>query len=168
MAKNRMVVLSFFSPRIIAKAVTTLDKSTTFVVGSCWAAAFVILILAVFAVRGAVSAQKDAMSALVAEPVVPVAQKTSIDAHEVQVTMDRMQHQFPDVKIESGGNQSVIIRSNDGSRFHQWVAALSYVDSMSPQIHWTLNEFCVGNCKGSDLMRAAVSGERVTFSLPQK
>ncbi len=168
MAVDRNLMLKFLSPQVISKAVTTLDKYTTIVVSACWAAALVILILAVFSVRGAVTAKKDADAALVAEPVVPSVQKAAIEARETQATMDRMARQFPDIKFEAGGSQSIVIKSVDGARYHEWVSALSYIDSMSPQIHWTLDELCVGNCKGSDLMRAVVSGERLRFSLPQK
>ena len=167
MTIDTKVLLKFLSPRIVAKAVMTTDKSTALVVSVCWAAAFVVLILAVYAVHGAASAKKDAEAALVAEPVLPVARTTPIGDSDVQVAVDRMQSQFPDIKFEAGPDHMVVIKSNDGARFHQWISALSYIDSMSPQLHWTLDSFCVGNCRGTEVMKATVAGVRITFSLPQ-
>jgi hypothetical protein len=168
MSIDTRFLFKFFSPRLVAKAVATLDKSTAIVVGVCWIAALVTLGAALYAVHGAVSAKRDADAALVAEPVLPAAQTTPLNDAEIATTLDRLKRQFPDLKFEAGANQSIIVKSNDGGRFHEWITALGYVDSMSPQFHWMLNDFCVGKCPGSDLMKATVAGERVTYTLPQK
>jgi hypothetical protein len=167
MAMNNKLILKIFSPRIVAKAVVTMDKSTAVIVSAFWLAALVTLIMAVFAVHGAVSAKKAAAGAQVAEPVLPVISNTSLSAIDIQKIMDRMQHQFPDIRFDTGQNQSIVIRSNDGSKFHQWITALSYVDTMEPQFRWMINDFCVGACGNQDMMKATVSGHKVVFSLPQ-
>ena len=167
MSGNAKSFLKFFSPRLVAKAVTTLDKSTSVVVGSCWLAALVILVLAVFSVHSAVSAKKEVGEALVAEPVLPKVSTTDINAHEEQSILDRLQHQFPDIKFEMGSAGSIVIKSEDGAKFHQWITALSYIDAMAPEFRWTLRDFCVGICPGQDIMKAVVVGQKSVFSLPQ-
>ncbi len=164
---NNKLMLKIFSPRIVAKAVMAMDKSTAVIISAFWLAALVTLILAVFAVHGAVSSKKEAADAKVAEPVLPVISNTSLSPVDIQKIMDRMQHQFPDVKFDTGANQTIIIRSNDGSKFHQWITALSYVDTMEPQYRWMINDFCVGTCGNQDMMKATVTGHKVVFSLPQ-
>jgi hypothetical protein len=167
MSADVKLFFKFLSPRIIARAVTALDKSTSVVVSTCWLAAFVVLILAVFSVHSAVSAKRDAAAALVSEPVLPKVSNSPISAHEGQAILDRLQHQFPDIKFELGGGQSIVIRSEDGAKFHQWITALSYIDAMAPEFRWTLQNFCVGACNGQDLMKAVVLGQKAEFSLPQ-
>lgn len=167
MSQQSKLLMHVFSPRIISKVLVSLDKSTAIVISACWLAAFVMLILAVFAVHGALSSKNDASDALAAEPVLPVAASTPMSVREMQVISDRLQHQFPDIKIEAGSNMLLSIKSDDGAKFHQWIAALSYVDTMSPQYRWSLRDFCVGNCSGG-LMRASVSGQKMVFSLPSR
>jgi hypothetical protein len=167
MASTFKTFIKFFSPRLVAKAVATLDKSTAVVISACWSAALVVLILAVFSVHTAVSAKKEAAEALVAEPVLPQITTTVINDREEQLIIDRLSHQFPDVKFEPGSGGSIVVKSDDGSKFHQWITALSYIDAMAPEFRWTLRTFCVGSCNGQDLMKATVAGQRGTFSLPQ-
>jgi hypothetical protein len=158
-------ILKALSPRIGAKALALLDKSTAVVVSTCWLAALVTLILAVIAVHNAVAAKHESAEALVAEPVLPVATTTPITQRDSQQILERLQHQFPDIKFEIETNQAITIKSDDGAKFHQWVTAISYIDTMAPQIRWTLRDFCVGHCS-SNLMKAVVIGQKVVFTLP--
>ena len=167
MAVDKKLLIKVFSPRIVAKALVTLDKSMMVVVGFSWLAALVMMLVAIHAVNSAVDAKRDVAAAIVAEPVLPQTTMTGISSHEIQVVLERLQHQFPDVKIETGPNDTIAIKSVDGSKFHQWVMALGYIDIMTPQLRWTLTDFCVGTCSNSDLMRATVSGQKMVFSLPQ-
>ncbi len=41
--------------------------------------------------------------------------------------------------------------------------ALGYIDTISPQFHWGIQEFCVGNCTVRDLMRVVLSGGKNFF-----
>jgi hypothetical protein len=159
--------LKVLSPRLATKALSVLDQSTAVVVSLAWLAALITLIMAMFAVHGAVSAKKEAAAAIVAEPVLPVASTTGLSLQEGQAILDRLQHQFPDLKIEMDSSRAFNIKTEDGSKFHQFTTALSYIDTMAPQYRWTLRDFCVGHC-GQDLMRAAVTGQKVTFQLPPR
>lgn len=168
MSSKATMAMRFFSPRIIAKAVSSLDKSMALVVSACWMAALVMLVLAAFSVHGAVSAKQEADKALVAEPVLPKISSAAISAREMQVLLGRVQSQFPEVKFNIGANQLVSVTCDDGNKFHQWISALSYIDTMAPQYKWTLKEFCVGACGTNNLMKAVVLGQKMVFSLPQR
>jgi len=167
MAFDTRTLMKVFGPRIFARAIMTLDKSTAVVVSSCWLAAFVILVMAAYTVHSAVAAKKLAADAAIAEPVLPVATTTGVNPREGQIIVDRLQHQFPDIKFDSEGGRSISVRTMDGSKFHQWIIALSYVDAMDPQFRWSLSDFCVGHC-GQDLMKASIVGQKIMFSLPQQ
>ena len=167
MSGDAKLFVKLLSPRLVTKAVTTLDKSTSVVVSTCWLAALVTLILAVFSVHAAVSAKKEAAEALVAEPVLPKVSTKNITPSEGQLIMNRLQHQFPDIKFETGAGGTIVVKSDDGARFHQWITSLSYIDAMAPEFRWTLRDFCVGACGGRGLMAAVVVGQRAMFSLPQ-
>ena len=167
MPLNARHIVKFFSPRITAKALATLDKSTALVVSACWLAALVMLILAVFAVHGAVSAKKEAAEAITVEPVLPKQSAAPLNSREGQELSDRLQHQVPDIKIAYDQKGLITVRSDDGNKFHQWITAISYIDTMAPQYRWTLQDFCVGNCGSNGLMRASVAGQKIVFSLPQ-
>jgi len=168
MSLDTSTLMKFFSPRVVAKVLASLDKSMALVVGACWAAASVMLILAVLAVHGAVSSKREAGAAIVAEPVLPKISSTPMNPREIQVLLDRLQRQFPDVKITVQQNQQVSISCSEGNKFHQWVSALSYIDTMASQYKWEIKEFCVGACGTNNLMKAVVAGQKTVFSLPQK
>lgn len=167
MKKDVKLFVRMLSPRIVAKALVLLDKSTAVVVGACWLSAVAALILAALAVHAAVDVKKEAASAIVAEPVLPQVSTNGITPKDTQAVVERLQRQFPDLKIEIDSAQGIIVKTDDGSRFHQWITALSYVDTMAPQYRWNLKDFCVGKC-GAELMRATVTGQRVAFSLPNR
>ena len=166
MADNLNVVIKSLSPRIAARALMALDKSTAVVVGFCWLAAIVTLVTAMLSVHGAVAAKRAAAEAVASEPVLPQSSSSRANEQDVKNILDRLQRQFPDIKFDVDGNQLIYIQSSDGSKFHEWVMALSYVDALAPHYRWTLTQFCVGHC-GDVLMRATVSGQKVVYTLPE-
>jgi len=164
---NQNLLTRVLSTRVLAKAILTFDRATAIVVGSCWAAALLVMFMALHEVHSAATARREAQEALAAEPVLPTITTGVVNAREGQAILDRLQHQFPELKITWENNQTLSIRTMEGSRFHQWVTAISYVDAMAPQIHWSLQEFCVGHCD-SDLMRATLTGQKISFALPHR
>ena len=157
-----------FSPRLVSKALNTLDRSTSVVIGVCWSAALVTMVLAVFAVHGAVSSRRDAAEAIAVEPVLPIISSVPMNSHEIQSIADRLQRQFPDIKFEPKQGQLLVVRSDDGLKFHQWITALSYIDTMASQFRWTLKEFCTGNCgSGQGIMNAVLTGQKMMLSSPR-
>ena len=59
MAVDKKLLIKVFSPRIVAKALVTLDKSMMVVVGFSWLAALVMMLVAIHAVNSAVDAKRD-------------------------------------------------------------------------------------------------------------
>ncbi|MFA4995165.1 MAG: hypothetical protein WC521_07685 [Bdellovibrionales bacterium] len=155
------------SPRMVSKAVNSLDRSTAIVISICWSAALVTMILAVFAVHGAVSSRREATEVMSVEPVLPVISSVPMTPRELQSIADRLQRQFPDIKFEARLGQVLAVKTDDGLKFHQWITALSYIDTMAPQFRWTLKEFCTGNCgSGQGIMNAILSGQKMLLSPP--
>jgi hypothetical protein len=168
MSGNTQILIRVFSPRLIGKALSALDKSTAIVVGMCWLAAVVMLIAASMSVHSVMLAKKEAADATIATPVLPEATTIGINAQDAQQVVGRLQRQFPDIKFDIDGNQMIFMSASEGSKFHQWITALGYIDAMAPQYRWTLRTFCVGKCNsGQDLMKASVTGQKMTFSLPK-
>jgi hypothetical protein len=165
MAFDTKLFLRTFSPKIMVKAVQSFDRATTVVVISCWGAALVAMIAAVYTLTLSVSAHHEVESALVAEPVLPKIVHKPMDIHGVQAMFDRMQHRFPEINF-SVRAQDLAVTSMNGTYFHQWLSAISYIDTISPDLHWSFDEFCVGECKNSELMHAILKGERVSFEAP--
>ncbi len=161
-----------FSPQRISTALRTLDKSTGLIVGICWLAAFAMIVLTAFSVRGTVLAKNEATKVLVAEPILPDSKTVPIAAVELQKIVDRLKRQFPDIKIEQKQTvkigQMIEVKCDDGARFHEWITALSYIDTMAPQFRWTLREFCVGACSNRQLMSAIVTGQKTLLSAPRQ
>jgi len=170
MVPDAKFLMRVFSPSRISRALNSLDKSAGLIVGVCWLAALVMLVLAIYAVHGAVSSKREAATAMSTEPVLPTISNTPATPREIQLIIERLQRQFPDIKIETrqGQGQILAVTSSDGSKFHQWITALSYIDTMSPQYSWTLREFCAGACAGNQIMSAVVSGQRITLSAPSE
>ncbi|MDR3450537.1 MAG: hypothetical protein P4M15_12485 [Alphaproteobacteria bacterium] len=165
MASDLKLMFKAFAPRIMVQALTLLDKSTAIVIGVSWMAAIVILILAVISVHNATAAKKEAAEAVVAEPVLPVAVRSTISVPEAQDLVARLHLQFPDIKIDLDRGESISLSSNEGAKFHQWLAAVSYIDAMEPQYHWAIRDLCVGHCERM-LMFAALTGEKIEYRPP--
>ncbi len=161
------LLIRAFSPVKIARAVSSLDKSTSVIVSTCWLAAFITMVLALVAVRGAVAYKKEAATAMAVDPVLPTISTALPTAREIEVLAERLQRQFPEVKITSKVGQ-IEIRSGDGNQFHQWITAISYLDTMAPQYRWTIRDFCTGLCPGQQLMNAVLTGQKIVLSMPNQ
>ena len=150
----------------MVRALARLDKSTAIIVMTCWIAAFVMLIFADVAVQNVASSKKTATETIALEPALPQVTTVAISPDEIQSIFSRLQHQFPNLKIQVDADQRLDIKSDDGADFNQWISALGYVEILAPQFHWALYEFCVGSCGEKGLMSAVVSGQNKGFSLP--
>jgi hypothetical protein len=160
------ILLKAISPKLMTKAVQAFDRSTTIVVGACWAAALLMIGFALYTLHLSVATKLAAESALVAEPNLPQIVHKQIEPREAQVLVDRLQHLYPDISFAFRNNLLAVV-ATDGSKFRQWLMALGYIDTISPQFHWGIQEFCVGNCGSHDLMKVVLSGEKISFEKPQ-
>jgi hypothetical protein len=161
---NPKIVLKALSPKFMMRAIESFDRVTALIVGICWAAAAVMIGFTLYALSLSSHARQGAETAQIAEPVLPKIVRRKVDAHDVQNVVDRFQRRYPGLSITFKGTLN--ISASDGAKFREWLAALSYIDAVAPQIHWTMEEFCVGHC-GSDLMAAVLAGEKVSFEKPQ-
>lgn len=166
MAIDRFLLKSL-TPKLMAKALQTFDRATMIVVGSCWAAAVLMMIFAVYTLRLSSIAHRDAATALAVEPSIPVINRNPIEKNAAQVILDRLKHRYPDLSFAMANGQSIRITSVDGSKFRQWLMALSYIEVIAPDYQWLLTEYCVGKCK-NNLMNATIQADRVTFTAPDK
>ena len=165
MAFDQRLLLKALSPKIVSKALQSFDRSTTVVVGSCWAVALLMMFLAIYAVSSSASSKRAAEAALAIEPSLPKVARNPIDPHAAQILVDRLKHRFPGITFGLQNDQSLKVNSNDASKFRDWLTALSYIETIAPEYNWSLQTLCVGKCKG-DVMNAALKAEKITFSAP--
>jgi hypothetical protein len=167
MSIDLQFVMKSLSPKIASKALQTFDRATTVVVGACWGAAVLMMAFAIYTTMLSVSAKRASETALVTEPSLPKVVHKTIDGRAAQTMVERLQRRYPDVTFSLATNQNITITAVDGSKFRQWLTALSYIDTISPEYHWSISAFCVGKCPGNELMRAVLTGERISFEAPQ-
>ncbi|MDX2027110.1 MAG: hypothetical protein SFW62_00570 [Alphaproteobacteria bacterium] len=158
--------LKSLSPQMMAKAVQTFDRATTVVVSVCWAAALLMVVFAIYTLSLSVSTRREAEMATAVEPNIPKIAHKPMDPRSAQMVIDRMQRRFADINFALRGS-NIMVSANDGGKFRQWLTALSYMDTVSPEFRWSIQDFCVGKCTGNELMRTVLTGERITFEAQQ-
>ena len=167
MSADGTLLKKAFSPKTVLRAVMTFDKSMGIIVVACWLCAIVAMGLATFAVNGVIEWQNRTDKAILAEPMLPSIKSTPIGARELTDIEERLKKQFPDISISkvSQGGGMLVVKTDNGNLYHQWINAISYVDSIASQYKWVMKEFCAGvSCSaGKGLMYAALSGQRVTI-----
>jgi hypothetical protein len=166
MSVDSKFALKLLSPQMVIKAMQTFDRATTVVVSMCWGAAAFVMAAAIYTLMLSVSARHEADNALIAEPSLPKVIHQPMDIRGAQKVFDRMQRRFPDITFSVRG-KDLLVASTDGTKFHQWLTALSYVDTISPEFHWSINEFCVGRCANMEIMHAAMTGDHISFEVPE-
>lgn len=167
MPLDTRIILKALSPKIVARIATTMDRSTLLLAGIVWMIAVTTMSLAIYTMHLAVAARRDATTEMVAEPHLPKTIRSGIETKEIQTLIDRMKRLYPGLEFTQSTGKTMTISTNDGSRFREWLTALSYIDSATPQFHWSLQDLCVGKCGGKDLMRAALSGEKISYEAPK-
>jgi hypothetical protein len=160
---DQNLLLKVVSPKIAKKAIQTFDRATTVVVGACWAAAVLMMAFALYTVSLAVSSKHASEAALIAEPKLPKIKRTNIDAQSLQAMVDRLKRRFPDITFTIQNNQALKVSTLDGSKFRQWLTVVSYIDTISPGLNWSIQDLCVGKCTSNELMRTVLIGERISF-----
>jgi hypothetical protein len=138
------LLVKVLSPKIAAKAVQSFDRATTIVVAACWGAAILMMAFAIYTTLTAVSAKRQAENAEIAEPSLPKVVRKNIEPRAAQGLVERLKRLYPDITFNLANNQALTVTAIDGSKFRQWLTALSYIDTISPEYHWTLTQFCVG------------------------
>jgi len=168
MMRHYTALVKSLSPALMSKALRTFDRVTLLVVGISWAVTIAIMLLALYTIHLSVVAKKEAETALVAEPVLPLVKRTPVGGKEIQVMVERLQRRYPEINVAFTNNAFTLDASN-GSKYHTWLAALGQVDTLNPQFHWKIKEMCVGSmCGNQPLMSISMVGEKVAFETPSK
>jgi hypothetical protein len=167
MGQDRTVVLKFFAPKLMAKVVQSFDRTTTLIVSVCWGIVAFLAIAAIYTLMLSASARHAADDAMAAEPVLPKMVHNIMDIRNVQKVYERMQKRFPEIEFSVRGS-NLMVASKDGARFRQWLMAMGYMDTISPEYHWSIQELCVGQCgSANQLMQAILAGDHITFEAPK-
>ena len=160
-------LLKALSPRKMTRAIQTFDRLTLWIIGICWMVTLMSMAFAVYIGLLSIHARKDAEAALVAEPVLPIIHRTTVEGKELKTMIDRLQRRYPEVTVT--WNKGVLsLTAANGSNYRQWLMAIGQIDTLYPQFHWKVQGFCVGTlCGGKNLMGIDLIGESVTFEMPQ-
>lgn len=167
MSFDAQLLIKSFSPKIASKALQTFDRATTVVVAACWGGALLMMAFAIYTTMVSVSAKRTTEAAIIAEPSLPRVVHKNIESRNAQILVERLHRLYPEIIISLANNQTITVSANDGSKFRQWLTALSYIDTVSPDYHWSFSSFCAGKCSGNEIMRAVLVGERIAFEAPQ-
>ena len=154
-----------FSPRIMARAMRAFDRATMVVVMTCWGGALLVMMFALYTLVLSVNAKRETLEAAAREPSLPRIVKSAPEMAEMKTLSERLQKRFPDIKFNLSRENVLTVSASDVNNFRQWLTVLSYVDTFSPQHHWTIKEFCVGSrCDRATPMKAILSAEKISFS----
>ncbi|MDD3289028.1 MAG: hypothetical protein PHX43_08555 [Alphaproteobacteria bacterium] len=161
-------MLKLLAPKLLIKAFRAFDRATMVVVATCWSAALITMLFALYSLWMVGTAKSQVAAAVATEPSLPKMVTRQLSKGEADPLMDRLQKRFVELGFSMSGEQAFVITGVDGSRFRSWLTALSYIDTISPQYRWSIKEFCVGmKCSNSDLpMRAVLTAEKISFSAP--
>ncbi|HEU0117820.1 MAG TPA: hypothetical protein VFR09_04230 [Alphaproteobacteria bacterium] len=166
MSLDPQIIMKSLSPKLISKALASFDRAMTVVVGTCWGAALLMMAFAVYTMSLSVSARHAADDAAAAEPNLPQIVHKPIEQRGEQIMVERLQHGFPGITFTLQA-QALTVTAVEASKFREWLTALSYIDTISPEYHWTIQQFCVGKCHNNEMMHAVLTGEKISFEAPQ-
>ncbi|MDX9690147.1 MAG: hypothetical protein RBT70_06745 [Alphaproteobacteria bacterium] len=156
------------SPAILTRAVRSFDKTVTLFVSVGWGAVIVVWILAIYTIHLSVTARSQLAEASAKEPSLPIIEKTSVPARQIEKVMERLKKKFPDVTVSAARDSSVNIIGTEGSRFKSWMYALSYIEIISPEYYWEIKEMCVGaHCGANSLMKVVLTPQKIIFKAPE-
>jgi hypothetical protein len=165
MKLNAFAFAKVFNPHLMNKVMQTFDSITIVVVASCWGAAAIIIILALYTVHLSVSTKRDVIEAAAKEPALPQLVMRPPEATEMGPIVERLQRRFPDITFALSNDKSLTVSAVDGSKFRTWLTVLSYIDTISPQYRWQIKDLCVGmQCPSGTPMRSVLIARKITFS----
>lgn len=167
MKYDPQTLLKALSPKLAAKAIQAFDRGMTVVVGACWGAALLMMIFALYTASLSAAASRAAEEAEAAEPILPKTVRQPVEPHDLEPMIERLQHRYMGISFSLGTDRALTVSCVDVNKFREWLTALSYIDTISPEYRWSLREFCVGGgCKGGALMIAVLTGEKISFAAP--
>lgn len=158
---------SLFSAEHLVKAMRTLDRTAVVMISVTWVCALIIMGIALYTVNANRHAALQVEESAAIEPIVPTVHRALLPRAQLEQYAGRLRNQFSKVNFNAMSDNSLEVISADAGAFRDWMLALSYLDTIAPQVRWTVRELCVGNeCGTGAVMRAYVIGEKATFRLP--
>jgi hypothetical protein len=167
MKQTSALFRAFFSTEQLAKAMRSLDRTALVMIMVTWIGATLMMGVALYTVTIAHKARQQADEAAAVEPIVPVTMRAILARAELDKYADRLRLRFDKVTFNAMPDNALEISSTESGNYLDWLAALTYLDTIAPQVRWSVRDLCVGNeCGSGAMMRAALVGERVTFKVP--
>jgi hypothetical protein len=158
----------WWSQELLMKALKSLDRAAIAMITAAWLGALCMMGLALYTVTKAHQTQQKTETAAALEPAVPIIQKSIMPRPELEKLAVRLRGRYEKLIFNALPENALEIASSEPNSFQDWLASLSYLDTIAPQARWSIKDFCVGTeCGGSALMRAVVSGERINFKIPE-
>lgn len=155
------------SPEYLGRAMRALDRATLVIIGVVWFSAILMMGIAIYTSVKANKARQQTEEAAAVEPIVPQTSRAVVSRAELEKLAERLRNRFDKISFNAMPDNTLEITSSEAGLYLDWLAALSYLDTIAPQVRWAIRDLCVGSECGGTLMRAAVSGERVTFKMPE-
>lgn len=166
---NSQTLRALLSPEQLAKAMRTLDRAAVVMIVSVWVGAVLMMGVALYTVNRAHQARQKAEGAAAIEPIVPVIQQAMLSRAELEKLAERLRLRLEKIGFNALPDNALEISSSEPGLYLDWLAAMSYLDTIAPQVRWTVRDLCVGTeCGTTSVMRAIVTGERVTFKVPEQ
>lgn len=167
MTETRSLLTMLASPELMGRAFRTLDRVAVAMMLTSWLAAVVLMGFALYAANSAGKARQAAEVAAAVEPIVPVLQRVTLPKPELEKYAALLRGRFAKIGFNALPDNGLEVASTEGQDYLEWLAALSYLDTLAPQVRWSVRDLCVGpECGAGAIMRAIVTGERVTFKVP--
>lgn len=158
---------ALLSPDYLGRAMRALDRATLVIIGVVWLGSILMMGIAIYTAVKAGKARQQTEEAAAVEPIVPQTSRAVVPRAELEKLADRLRNRFDKVSFNAMPDNTLEIVSSEAGVYLDWLAAMSYLDTIAPQVRWAIRDLCVGSECGGALMRAAVTGERVTFKMPE-
>jgi hypothetical protein len=126
------------------------DRSTIVIVVTVWAAAVVMMIVALYTLSLSGSAHRAMEEALAAEPVLPKIERTDNNREDARKMVDRLKKKYDGISFENSNEGQIGFIAANPENFGTWLAALTYLDTIAPDTRWSLASMCVGGECGAD------------------
>ncbi len=163
------LIRSLFSTEQLVKATRALDRTAVIMILAVWIGAVVMVGVALYTVSLAHKARQQTDEAVAVEPAVPEMQKAALPRIELDKYAERLRTRFGKITFNALPDNGLEVTAADASTYLDWLTAMSYLDTIAPQVRWAVRDLCVGTeCGSGSMMRATVVGERITFRKPEK
>jgi len=152
--------------RTVIKSFQSFDRPSLWGVGLSWVVAFLMMAIASYTFHlASVTKRESAIQMDLVSRGLHVEQD-NIDSEKAQLLIDQFKKNYPELHFMMTETHSLIVSTNEGSHFREWLLALNDLDASNPDLRWSLDAFCVGKCPNHNLMTAVLSAQNIHLSKP--